>query len=81
MATTNSKPIRYTPVEWDQIVEVRNRTVPKLSVSEIQRRAIRWYVPKILSGEIPISDKVVLLPAQSGRAKSTKKSKKFAVPA
>jgi len=70
MAKTSAKPVRYDKAEWALISDLKKRTKPPLSVSEISRRAVRFAVPKMLTGELPISD-TVLLPSATKRAKKS----------
>ncbi len=48
-------PIRFDDEEKKLITDLQDRTSPALSVNEVMRRAIRYAVPKFISGEAPLT--------------------------
>lgn len=48
-------PIRFDDVEKKLIGDLQKRTDPSMSVNEVMRRAIRYAVPKFISGEAPLT--------------------------
>lgn len=61
-------PIRFDATECTLIDDLRNRTDPAMSVNEILRRAVRFSVPKFISGEAPLTSlKPKPEPATNGR--------------
>lgn len=54
----NPQPIRFDDEEQKLIAELQKATSPKMSVSQIVRRAARFALPKMLSGEVPLIDHV-----------------------
>lgn len=49
-------PIRFDDVEKKLIGDLQDRTEPTMSVNEIMRRAVRFAVPKFLSGDAPLTE-------------------------
>jgi hypothetical protein len=48
-------PIRFDDTEKKLIGDLQNRTDPKMSVNDVMRRAVRYAVPKFLTGEAPLT--------------------------
>jgi hypothetical protein len=60
-------PIRFDDTEKNLIGDLQDRTEPTMSVNEIMRRAVRFAVPKFLSGEAPLTElKPKAAPATNG---------------
>lgn len=60
-------PIRFDETERTMIGDLQERTDPQMSVNEIMRRAVRFAVPKFLSGEALLTE---LKPKRSARTKA-----------
>lgn len=71
MACSNPIPTRFDREEKKVIKNLKKAAKAsgrKLSHSEIVRRCVRFAAPKFLSGEVPFSDPIVVVP--NGSAKS-----------
>lgn len=59
---TISWPVALDATERKLITDLKTLSGGVLTVSQIQRAAVRYAVPKFLSGEVPVSGALTLVP-------------------